>query len=74
MCMFDGHDGSQAVQFAKNYMEQVFSKQEWDTITNSSKSKGIESTLAKCIQECDGKALNPLFVKKKKFDWRYQRN
>ena len=54
MCVFDGHDGLQAVQFVKGYMEQqVLCKQEWDTMTYSGKPDKIEDALAKYIQEID---------------------
>ena len=68
MCVFDGHDGSQAVQFAKNYMEQVF-RQEWDIVTNSSMPEGIEATLAKYIEECDDsffESIEPFICEKEK--------
>ena len=54
LCVFDGHDGSRAVQFVKRYMdEQVFGKPAWDDITKSNKPEKIEAALANYVQKCD---------------------
>ena len=70
MCVFDGHDGLQAVQFAKKYIEQqVLSKQEWDIITSSDKREKIEAALANHIQETDDnffKSIDNLICEKQR--------
>ena len=54
LCVFDSHDGSQAVKSLKKYMEkQVFGKPLWDDITKSNKPEKIKAPLADCIQKTD---------------------
>ena len=54
ICVFDGHDGSRAVKFAKKYMnQQVFGKPAWDDVTKSNKPKKIEAALGNYIHKSD---------------------
>ena len=71
MCVFDGHDGSRAVQFVKKYMnQQIFGKSAWnDIIKPPNKPEKIEAALTNCIIKSDEiffKSIEPFTSERKK--------
>ena len=70
MCVFDGHDGSHAVQFVKKYMNQhIFGKTAWNDIIKSNKPENIEAALSNCVIKSDEiffKSIEPLTFERQK--------